>query len=188
MIKFATGNRHKFQEAERILSTYGLRIEMVRSKMLEVQDDDIERIAASSVKDVKTRVLGPVIVEDAGLFVNRLKSFPGPYSSYVYKTLGCEGVLKLLEGVEDRGAEFRSAVAYIDDAVEPDVKIFLGVVKGSISSEMRGRHGFGFDPIFIPEGFNRTFAEMDTEEKSRCSHRAKSLRLFASWYLSARLT
>ncbi len=183
-VRFVTGNRHKFQEAQRILSSYSFEIEMVKEKTLEVQDKDLETIAATSVRDAKNRVSGPIIVEDAGLFIESLNSFPGPYSAYVYETLGCEGVLKLLEGQEDRRAEFRSAIAYIDDLMKPAVKIFLGVATGRISMEMRGSYGFGFDPVFIPEEQSSTFGEMSLEEKNRYSHRAKSLKAFASWYLA----
>ncbi|MEE9585501.1 MAG: XTP/dITP diphosphatase [Nitrososphaerales archaeon] len=184
IVRFVTGNRHKFQEAQRILSSYSFEIEMTKEKTLEVQDKDLETIAATSVRDAKNQVSGPIIVEDAGLFIESLNSFPGPYSAYVYETLGCEGVLKLLEGQEDRRAEFRSAIAYIDDLMKPAVKIFLGVATGRISMEMRGRHGFGFDPVFIPEEQSSTFGEMSLEEKNRYSHRAKSLKAFASWYLT----
>lgn len=184
IVRFVTGNRHKFQEAQRILSSYSFEIEMTKEKTLEVQDKDLETIAATSVRDAKNRVSGPIIAEDAGLFIESLNSFPGPYSAYVYETLGCEGVLKLVEGQEDRRAEFRSVIAYTNDEMKSAVKIFLGVATGRISMEMRGRHGFGFDPVFIPEEQSSTFGEMSLEEKNRYSHRAKSLKAFASWYLT----
>ncbi len=183
-IRFLTGNRHKFREAQAILSEYGLEIEMVQAKMLEIQSEDIEIIAATSIRDASRRVSGPVILEDAGLFINRLNGFPGPYSAYVFKTLGCEGVLKLLADSEDRGAEFKSAIAYADGETPSKVRTFLGVTGGRISVEMRGKRGFGFDPIFIPEDRDRTFGEVDLKEKNRYSHRARSLRAFATWYLS----
>ena len=177
-----TGNPNKFQEAKLILSEYNLELEMVKTKMLEVQNDDIEIIANTSVKEAQTRVSGPIIVEDAGLFIKELNGFPGPYSAYIHKTLGCKWILKLLDGLEDRTAEFKSAVAHTKDAATPTVKIFLGVVKGEISREMRGDLGFGFDPIFIPEQLDRTFAEIRLDEKSKYSHRAMALKEFASWY------
>ena len=177
-----TGNPNKFQEAKLILSEYNLELEMVKTKMIEVQNDDIEIIANTSVKEAQTRVSGPIIVEDAGLFIKELNGFPGPYSAYIHKTLGCKWILKLLDGLEDRTAEFKSAVAHTKDATTPTVKIFLGVVKGEISREMRGDLGFGFDPIFIPEQLDRTFAEIRLEEKCKYSHRAIALKEFASWY------
>jgi len=122
-------------------------------------------------------------VEDAGLFVEALKGFPGPYSAYVYRTLGTRGILKLMENVEDRAASFRSVVVFSSPEHQP--VCFSGEVKGRISMEERGDSGFGFDPIFEPEaGDGRTFAEMTTEEKNRYSHRAEALRRFAKWYSS----
>tara|TARA_Y100000294_G_scaffold134217_1_gene126814 strand:+ start:142 stop:687 length:546 start_codon:yes stop_codon:yes gene_type:complete len=177
-----TGNPNKFQEAKLILSEYNLELEMVKTKMIEVQNDDIEIIANTSVKEAQTRVSGPIIVEDAGLFIKELNGFPGPYSAYIHKTLGCKWILKLLDDLEDRTAEFKSVVAHTKDATTPTVKIFLGVVKGEISREMRGDLGFGFDPIFIPEQLDRTFAEIRLDEKSKYSHRAMALKEFASWY------
>ncbi len=183
-IKFVTGNRNKFQEAKLILYEYDLELEMVKVKKLEVQNDNIEIISKTSVKEAQTRISGSIIVEDAGLFIKELNGFPGPYSAYIHQTLGCKWILKLLEGIEDRTAEFKSAVAYAKDATTPTVKIFLGIVRGEISREMCGDQGFGFDPIFIPEQLDRTFGEIGIEEKSKYSHRAMALRQFASWYIA----
>ncbi|RLE72114.1 MAG: non-canonical purine NTP pyrophosphatase, RdgB/HAM1 family, partial [Thermoprotei archaeon] len=121
----------------------------------------------------------PFFVEDAGLFVEALNGFPGPYSSYIYKTIGCEGILKLLEGVDNRKAYFLSVVALRAPGLG-DV-VFKGKVNGIIANEMRGEKGFGFDPIFIPDGCEKTFAEMNIEEKSRYSHRGKALRKMGKW-------
>jgi len=183
-VKFLTGNKHKFQEAYGILSPLGLEIEIVDAKGMEFQDDDINIIASSSAKVAKKTISGPLIVEDAGLFIRNLNNFPGPYSSYVYKTLGCEGILKLMADVGDRNAEFRSAVAYIDDVTAPVAKIFSGSIKGVISYTSSGINGFGFDPIFVPTCSDLTFGEMELGAKSKISHRGESLRLFASWYLA----
>lgn len=183
-IGFVTGNLHKFQEAHTILSQHGLDLKMMKADLLEIQADDLAQIAVASIRDAQNRVSGPIIVEDAGLFVEALNGFPGPYSAYVYRTLGCEGILRLLEGSQTREAEFHSVIAYTDNASATGAKTFLGVTKGRISKEMRGAHGFGFDPIFIPTGLDQTFAEVGVEEKNRRSHRAHALKAFASWYLS----
>lgn len=183
-IKFVTGNINKFQEAQLILSEYNIELEMENTKMPEIQSDDIEIIAKTSIIEAQTRVSGPIIVEDAGLFIKKLNGFPGPYSAYVQKTLACKGILKLLEGVEERTAEFKSVVSYIKDTATPKVKIFHGSVKGKISREIRGNQGFGFDPIFIPKQLDRTFGETRLEDKSKYSHRAMALKGFASWYIA----
>lgn len=157
---------------------------MIKVKTMEIQDDDIERIAMVSALSIVREVNLPIIVEDAGLFIEALNGFPGPYSSYVYRTIGVNGILKLMSNVENRRAYFKSAVAFCDPGGE--LKCFQGVVYGKIAREARGSGGFGFDPIFKPdEEPTRTFSEMSIEEKNKFSHRAKALRKFAEWYRKA---
>ena len=155
---------------------------MIRVKAIEIQDDSLENIAKASAIDAAEKCRLPIIVEDAGLFINALNGFPGPYSSYVNRTIGVEGILKLMKNIEDRSAYFLSAVTFYDPA-SGELKIFRGKVDGKIAEEARGESGFGFDPIFIPiEGDGRTFAEMGAEGKNKFSHRARALRKFAEWY------
>jgi len=178
-VYFATTNSHKFEEARLILSEYGIEVLRVDAKGQEIQARTIEEIAMASAKYIARRRKTPAIVEDAGLFVEALNGFPGPYSSYVNQTIGNKGLLKLLGGVTNRRAEFRSTVAFSG----PAIKCFSGVVYGNVSHKERGSRGFGYDPIFEPlEGGGRTFAEMTPEEKNLRSHRAKALRKFAEWY------
>jgi XTP/dITP diphosphohydrolase len=123
-------------------------------------------------------------VEDAGLFIEALKGFPGPYAAYAYQTIGNNGLLKLLENVENRKAVFRSAIAYCDSEAEAPV-VFEGEAEGEITVDERigsGKSGFGFDPIFRPSGSEKAFAEMTLEEKNGFSHRAKAVLKFAEWY------
>jgi len=181
---FATSNIHKFQEAKKVLAEYDIAAAMIKMNLLEIQDDDIQNIAKASVRDAVKKCRLPVIVEDAGLFIKALNGFPGPYSSYVNRTIGVDGILKLMRNIKDRNAYFLSVIAFSDPNKE-EIIFFLGKVEGSIAYEARGESGFGFDPVFIPiEGNGRTFAEMSTEEKNRFSHRARALRKFAKWYKS----
>jgi len=175
---FVTGNEHKLLEAREVLKPYGFLVERLRARKLEIQSDslvEIVKVAVQSLGDVGV----PVFVEDAGLFIGALNGFPGPYSAYVYRTIGVSGILKLMEGVENRSAYFESAVAL--RMPNGEVEVFVERVKGFISTEARGTGGFGFDPIFIPEGHTRTFAEMSLHEKNTLSHRAKALRSMAEW-------
>ena len=98
VIFFATGNLHKYNEAQRVLAEHGMAAAMLRMDTLEIQNDDIEIIARAAALDAARKTSLPVIVEDAGLFIDALHGFPGPYSKYVYQTLGKAGVVKLLEG------------------------------------------------------------------------------------------
>jgi XTP/dITP diphosphohydrolase len=183
VIFFATNNFHKFNEARRVLAQHKIAVGMLRVKALEIQSDRLSDIAQSSAVDAFGRCRLPLIVEDAGLFVNALNGFPGPYAAYVYKTVGNAGLLKLLEGVDDRNATFRSAIVYYDGHGEP--VCFEGEAAGEITREERvgnGKSGFGFDPIFQPVASSKTFAEMTIGEKNGFSHRADAVCKFAEWY------
>jgi len=182
VIFFATGNIHKFNEARAVLAQFGLTAAMLRVKSLEIQSDNLEKIASSSAAEACKRCRLPLIVEDAGLFVEALKGFPGPYAAYVYKTIENAGLLKLMEKVENRRATFRSVIAYCDSN---KTECFEGETIGEITKKERVKNfesAFGFDPIFQPAGNKKTFAEMTIEQKNSISHRAQAVRKFAQWY------
>jgi len=184
VVFFATGNFHKFNEAHNILSELDIAMGMLRVKDTEMQSDSLIKIARASALDAFRRCRLPVIVEDAGLFIDALNGFPGPYAAYAYKTIGNKGVLKLLETTNSRKAAFRSVIAYCD-SVSGASMCFDGEATGKIIKEERvagDKSSFGFDPIFQPEGSTKTFAEMTLEEKNGFSHRAKAVRQFAEWY------
>jgi XTP/dITP diphosphohydrolase len=184
VIFFATGNIHKFNEARAVLASYGIAAGMLRMKGVEIQSDSLREIASNSAANAFKQSHLPLIVEDAGLFVDALKGFPGPYAAYVYKTIKNPGLLKLLARVKNRKATFCSSIAYCDS--EPGAVVcFEGETAGEITTEERVLSfgsAFGFDPIFQPNGSCRTFAEMTLQEKNLVSHRAQGLRKFAEWY------
>jgi XTP/dITP diphosphohydrolase len=184
VIFFATGNINKFQEARRVFSEHKITVGMLRVKTLEIQSESLEEIAKASVMDAFRNCNLPVIVEDAGLFVEALNGFPGPYAAYVYKTIGNSGLLRLLENARSRKASFKSVVAYCStDCKSP--ACFEGEAFGEITRMERrvaDEYGFGFDPIFKPANCNKTFAEMSIARKNEYSHRAKALHKFAEWY------
>ena len=179
-----TGNPGKAREFESIFSGYGLSFRIEPIKTPEIQAVDLRVIAEQSAIYAYDILREPVLVEDAGLFIDALNGFPGPFSSYVYRTIGIRGILKLMENVEDRRARFLSVIAFYTPMIG-GVKIFTGEVEGYIAREPCGSSGFGFDPIFIPaEGDGKTFAEQSVEEKNKLSHRARAARKFAEWMLS----
>ncbi len=186
VVYLASTNIHKYLEAREVVASYGLSLAFLREDVPELQGDDVATIAAEGARWAAEKWDLPVLVEDTGLFIQALGGFPGPYASYVLKTIGLEGVLKLLSGVEDRRAYFRTALAFCDGrGAEPVV--FTGEAHGTISHEPRGSSGFGYDPIFVPEGGDgRTFAEMSRSEKNALSHRAEAFRAFCEWYLDYR--
>lgn len=182
LIFFVTGNVHKFNEARQVFAEYNIATAMLNLDVVEIQDDDLENIAKASAIDAANKSKLPVLVEDAGLFIKALNGFPGPYSSYVYRTLDTRGVLKLMDKESRRDAYFLSVIAFFyPEQSEPTC--FQGKAEGRITCEERGGKGFGFDPIFEPFGAKgKTFAEMTSEQKNKYSHRAQALRKFASYY------
>jgi len=180
---FVTSNIHKFQEARQVLSEYKIATAKLKVGAVEIQDDNLENIAKFSALDAVKNCGLPIFVGDSGLFVEALNGFPGPYSAYVYRTVGTKGILKLMKNIENRDAYFQSVIAFSSPEEQPTC--FSGKVEGKISLQELGTSGFGYDPIFIPlEGDGRTFAEMTTTQKNLYSHRAEALRKFAEWYSS----
>lgn len=173
MINFVTSNKGKFAEACAIFG------EIVQKDIgyTEIQADTLEEVAAYGMKEVSERLKGPVMLEDAGLFVEALKGFPGVYSAYVQRTLGNAGILKLMQDVEDRRAYFKSVVAYVEPGSEP--VMFSGEVHGQIGYEARGDRGFGYDPIFYVA--EKSLGEMEISEKNKISHRAASMNALKRW-------
>jgi len=181
-VYFATSNDSKFAEARLVLTEYGLRLGRLRTKGAELQSDDVALVASSSALALAARQDRPFFVEDTGLFVKSLGGFPGAYAAFVHRTIGPEGLLRLLSGLSDRSAEFVSAVAFVGRSKQP--RVFLGRLKGSIAPSSRGEHGFGFDPVFVPRGLDESLAELSLEEKCEISHRAKALREMGAWLVS----
>jgi XTP/dITP diphosphohydrolase len=186
VVFFATSNINKFKEVCNILRQYDISVGMLKLKGDEIQSDSLKEIAKKSVVYAYKRCHFPIFVEDAGLFINGLKGFPGPYAAYVYKTIENSGILKLMDGLEERGAKFQSVIGYCDQEIICEPIFFEGEVNGEITFAERkeqGKSGFGFDPIFQPCGNEKTFAEMTLLEKNRYSHRAMAIRKFAEWYM-----
>jgi XTP/dITP diphosphohydrolase len=187
LVFFVTGNLHKFNEARNVLAEFNIATAMLKVKVSEIQDEDIENIAKVGAMEAAQRSNLPVIVEDAGLFIETLNGFPGPYSKYVLHTIGMEGILNLLKNHQNRKAYFKSAVAF--SSPEGEVRCFVGVVEGRITEEIRGNGGFGFDPIFEPnEKPGKTFGEMSVDDKNSISHRSRALRKFVEWYRKVGVT
>lgn len=174
---FATGNAHKVSEANVFGKGRGVRFAQVDCPYPEKRSDSVSEVAREGASLVYDKLKKPVIVEDSGLFIQALDDFPGAYSALVYGKIGNFGILRLLEGAGDRRACFKSALAFSDGK---RVRVFEGVVEGRISFDCRGEAGFGYDPIFMPAGFDKTFAE-DPKIKADVSHRKKSVEAFIDW-------
>ena len=175
---FASSNENKFQEAERILSNLGVQINFYKTILEEIQSNDLNDIAEKKAINAYDLIQKPVIIEDDGLFINSLNGFPGPYSSYAYDTIGNKGIMNLLENSQVRDANFVSIIAYCDN--DYGVKLFESSIPGKISSVIE-KGGWGYDPIFIPNGESKTYANVS--DKDKFSHRSAALTKFSNWFL-----
>ncbi len=180
---FATGNDHKIEEARAAAVQFGIQItKFDELQKIEIQSQDLEEIANTALTLIIQRSNKPIFVEDSGLFIHHLNGFPGPYSSFVFDTLGVEGILKLMEEAKTRKAEFRSSVSF--GIHGKWLATFSSATEGTIQMKARGTNGFGFDPIFVPMWTSKTFSEMELKEKTVYSHRAKAISKLALWYLN----
>lgn len=169
-LTFVSTNVGKYREVRSILSEYGVRVGWTRRELPEVQAKRLEPVVRAKL--VATSGLGPrVLVEDSGLFVPALGGFPGVYSSYALGTIGLDGLLRLVRG-RPRPAVFRSVAGV---RIGDQRWLRAGECLGRLAPSARGTHGFGYDPIFVPEGERQTFGELGLEVKNRRSHRARSI-------------
>jgi len=180
-IYFVTRNPHKVKEIRELAIAIDgdISIQHLNYEYPELQLDEIEEVVKASANYIRREkgAKTPFFIEDSGLFIHALNGFPGPFSAFVFRTIGNEGILSLMAGKrsEERRATFKTAIAFCQSAsAEP--RIFRGAVEGRIADSARGEGGFGFDPIFEYRG--TTFAEMSTEEKNRVSHRGRAFREF----------
>lgn len=177
---FATNNAHKLDEIRAIL---GDRVEVLSLKDIHCEADipetadTLEGNAALKAEYIYKNYGLDCFADDTGLEVEVLGGAPGVYSA---RYAGGEGhdseanmkkLLVELEGKTNRKAQFRTAICLIEGGME---HLFEGVVKGEIIEKKRGCSGFGYDPVFVPEGYTETFAEMGNEEKNKISHRARA--------------
>jgi len=144
----------------------------------ELRSEDIEKISRQKARYAYDLLHKPLIVDDTSFSIDALNGFPGPYAAYVLQSLGNQGILKIMKGVENRHAHFTTVISFAD---ERGIRSFSGIIHGTVIDAMKGAGGFGYDPIFEIEG--RTLAELSVEEKNRISHRALALAAFREWFV-----
>lgn len=179
-IVFATGNAHKIREVAALLPP-GIRLKSLAdigcTGELPETTPTIEGNALQKARYVHAHYGVNCFAEDTGLEIDALNGEPGVRSArYAGEDKQAEDntrlVLAKMKGIADRRARFRTVIALILDGRE---HVFEGVAEGQIAASPAGNGGFGYDPIFVPEGAHRSFAEMDTEEKGAISHRGKAV-------------
>ena len=187
-ILFVTNNQHKLQEARQILSgkfdVLSLKHIGFEGEIPETQST-IEGNAIQKVQFIYDRYKTDCFADDTGLVVPALGGEPGVYSArYAGENATFEDNMNLLlekmKDIKDRKAYFITVIALIKDG---KLYTFEGRVDGVITTVPRGEKGFGYDPVFLPEGYDKTFAEMTAEEKNKISHRGRAVRKLAEFLL-----
>lgn len=176
-VNLITSNLGKLREFKAALEPLGFEVVHLDVEVDEVQADTLEEVVAGCMRQLRSRGVKDFVIDDSGLFVDALRGFPGVYSSYALRTLGCEGLLKLMQGVQDRRARFECCVGCSLEGMR-DI-VLKERCEGRILEAGRGEEGFGFDPIFAAEGEGRSFAEMPLDEKNLISHRGKAIKSLA---------
>lgn len=180
-IVFITTNENKVKEIKDLADAKAknLIIEHLEYDYPELQLDEIESVARESANYIREKIAikKPFFIEDSGLFIHALNGFPGPFSAFVFKRIGNEGILKLMADKkgEERKATFKTVVAFCESPKNAPA-LFVGIAEGEIAEKIRGKGGFGYDPIFEFEGAGKTFAELSTGEKNKISHRGRAFR------------
>ena len=162
-ITFVTGNWAKLATAKKALEPIGYEVDNIKIETPEIQADDVTEVAMYSAKWACEELKRPVLKNDTGLFVKSLKGFPGVYTHYVQDTIDIDGLLKLMEGIEDREAYFKEALAFCEPGKEPIV--FEGITKGRIDTKKSGTYGWSWDFVFIPEGEEKTLGCFPDDER-----------------------
>ena len=162
-ITYVTGNWAKIDSARQVLEPLGFEVDNIKMETPEIQADDVVDVSKYSAKWAAEKLGVPVLKNDTGLFVNALKGFPGVYTHYADDTLGVDGLLKLMDGIEDRSAYFKESISYCEPGCEPVV--FVGLTNGVIAKEKSGTYGWSWDFVFIPDGEDKTLGCFPDKER-----------------------
>jgi len=183
---FATNNHHKLSEVQEIIGNHFKLISLLEAGFtgyINENQNTIEGNAVEKAKYIFNKLKRNCFADDTGLEVEALHNAPGVFSA---RYAGVENnseanigkLLLNLTGKNNRNAQFRTVISLIFNEKE---YLFEGIVKGTIINQKRGKDGFGYDPVFVPDGYNKTFAEMPVSMKNKISHRAKAVQKLAAF-------
>ena len=173
-IIFITGNKEKLKEAQKIIpKLIGKDIDLP-----EIQEVDAKKVIEVKLKEAYKHHKGEYIVEDTSLYFDCLNGLPGPLIKWFLEKIGNKKLYELVKKFKNNKAKAKTFIGYIDKRSK--VKYFEGIINGKIVSP-KGNNGFGWDKIFMPNGFKKTFAQMTIEEKNNISMRKKALQKFIQY-------
>ena len=168
-VTFITGNKNKAMFLKKHL---GIEVGHKALDLDEIQSLDIKEVSIHKAKQAFSLIKSPVLVEDVGYTILALGKLPGPFIKWFEKELGLEGICKLVDGLGNRKATVEIVYTYFDGR---DIVTFESQERGSIPAKPRGELGFGWNPIFVPDGAIKTYAEMNEEETAKYSLRSPVL-------------
>jgi len=171
----ATSNPNKVKEIETIL---GRPVHRLDIDLAEIQAVDVEEVIGEKARAAYAATGRPVLVEDTALYLNAWNGLPGALIRWFLSSVGNQGICRMLDAFADRGAEAKTCLGLFDGE---QVHIFRGVVRGRIASQPRGAGGFGWDKIFIPDGWEQTFGEAGQAAKDAISMRRKAVEELRAW-------
>ncbi|PIR82922.1 non-canonical purine NTP pyrophosphatase [Candidatus Kaiserbacteria bacterium CG10_big_fil_rev_8_21_14_0_10_56_12] len=166
-IRFITESKNKLAEMQAILGD----VEQLDIDLPEIQEIDAHKIVRAKPEEALKHKKVAFIVEDTSLYLDALNGLPGPLIKWFMKTIGNAGIAKIAEAFANSGAEAKTIIGYADGS--GNIEFFEGSIRGSIVSP-RGETTFGWDPIFQPEGSDKTFAELSADEKNALSMRRRA--------------
>lgn len=172
-----TSNKNKLEEINQILGT-NHKVSTV--DVPEIQSLDIDEVIEQKAKAAYEKIQKPVMVEDISLEIKALKGLPGTFIKFFLQTLGTEGTVKLV-GTSNTETKVTGSIAIYDGR---NLKVFKGIVYGTLVKRDKGKNGFGFDKVFVPKGYNKTYAQLPYSVKNKISHRAIALNKLLN-YLSS---
>lgn len=167
MITFITGNKNKLKEAQEILGD----VQGHEVDLPEIQEIDPHKIIGAKMSEAKSQGLSSFIIEDTSLYFDALNGLPGPLIKWFLDSIGNQGIYELVQNKSDK-AQAKTIIGYMDELGK--ISYYEGIVEGKIV-EPKGDTSFGWDPIFLPNGHGKTFAEMSSEEKNEVSMRKLAL-------------
>jgi non-canonical purine NTP pyrophosphatase (RdgB/HAM1 family) len=180
-ITFITGNPVKAETLSRLL---GYPVSHRRIDLVEIQSLDLREVVASKAREAFRAVQAPVLIEDSTLVFEAMGQLPGTLIKWFEQELGLEGLCRLADGYSSRAATGQVLYGLFDGTT---LETFYGETRGQVADHPRGENGFGWDPIFIPEGYTRTRGEMTQQEQQESSMRKAALAKLQAFLVGARL-
>jgi inosine triphosphate pyrophosphatase len=178
---FITGNPNKIKEAKKILKEFDIKNEPL--DIPEIQELNSQLVVEEKVRQALKQLNKPLFVEDVSLCFDELNGLPGPLIKWFVKSIGRRGLVDILSPFSNKSATAKCFIGYgvpKTKTSKEKIVVFEGSIRGKIV-EPTGENNFGWDPIFVPEGYEKTFAEMTEEEKNSISHRRRALEKFKEY-------